>query len=374
VKIFVIGTSGAGKTPVARQVADALGVPHVAASAWVRRVFPPLGADASARERDEQVAAMTRFSIEELRADPFVCLRSLDGQLASDCVVEGMRNPFDLVHAFDPRTDLAVFLTRADNPVAPTEFERGVGVIRAYLAWLRASGIAPRELALEIALATTADIESAAERVVAQARALGRAHDAEDKAAGKPLPHDARPARVHADIAPLALTVDRPLLHGGDPQYTGQRVACTAFAFSSYPGSVPTFKIVLPDGAVFSYVAPSALRAPAARASDEPELALDDLVYHACPSGDVVVSVFAALAGDVLCYFKKRDRWLAGTYRFTVDWYTGNDLLHCVTLANGQIAFLPHHKIKFAAGQHALTPGFAPYKKLRVEWKLTPDG
>jgi hypothetical protein len=56
-----------------------------------------------------------------------------------------------------------------------------------------------------------------------------------------------------------------------------------------------------------------------------------------------------------------------GTYRFTVDWYRGNDLLHCISLANGQVAFLPNHKVKFGAGHR---PGFEPYKKMRNTWRV----
>jgi hypothetical protein len=366
VKVFVLGSSGAGKTPVARLLAEALGVPHVPASEWVRAAFRELHAapphdDA---ERSARVTAMTRFSVDELRADPRACLRSLEGKLDGPCVVEGMRNPFDFVHAFDPRSDAVVLLTRADNALAPTSFERGLDVIRAYLEWLRGAGLLTdaewSARVREVSLATAAEIERTVDGLCAQfVPLLARS--------GAQVPDAERPqvAHVHADIAPLALFVDKPLLYGGDARFAGDVVPCTAFAFSSYPGSAPTFKLLLADGAIFSYVAPSALRWK--REIDGAPLPLDELAYHACKDGRIAVHAFAALRannGDVLAFLKKRDAWMKGTYAFTVDWYDGNDLLHCVLLENGQVALLPHHKLKFGV----LEPGFAPYKKLRNEW------
>jgi len=133
---------------------------------------------------------------------------------------------------------------------------------------------------------------------------------------------------------------------------------------SSYQGSVPTFKVLLADGAVFSYVPPSAL-VDRDRAAGEP-LELADLAYHNCPGGDICVSRFAELQGTVHAFLRRRNEWMDGTYRFTIDWYDGNDLLHLIALANGQYAFLPNHKVKFKDG----TREFKPYRKMHTEWKV----
>lgn len=351
-KLFVLGASGAGKTPIARQLADALGVRHVGASAWVRNAFagftPEVGHD-----RQKMVEAMTRFSIEELRKNPRACLDVAGPEMDVPCVVEGMRNPFDFVHAFDWRTDLVLFVQRGDNTLERTAFEEGLAVIGDYLSWLNKAAILDRDRVLVRSYPDAAAIE-------------GVVGEALEWIAGRMAPVDvaaAPPARVHANIAPLDVFVDKPILFAGDATYAGELVPCRAFAFSSYPGSAPTFKLLLEDGAIFSYVAPSVLRWK--REVSAPQLALDELTYHVCPSGDVVVSTFDALQGQHLCFFKKRDVWLKAQYVFTVDWYTGNDLAHCVLVENGQIALLPHHKIKF----HGDAPGFAPYKKLRNEWR-----
>jgi hypothetical protein len=153
-------------------------------------------------------------------------------------------------------------------------------------------------------------------------------------------------------------------LYNMDPARVGELRPCTAFTLSSYVGNAPTFQVLLGDGAVFSYVPPHALVDPERRA--KPELPLADLVYHDCKSVDIAVQALDALRGPVLAFFKNRDLWLAGSYLFTIDWYTGNEMLHCVSLVNGQYALLPSHKLKF--GDHP--PGFEPYKKIRREWSV----
>jgi len=174
-----------------------------------------------------------------------------------------------------------------------------------------------------------------------------------------------RPRRVHADVPPLATHVRGEYLFDMDLRHVGEHLPCTAFAVSSYEGSVPTFKILLPDGTVFSYIPPSALVDPG-KAGDGPALELADLAYHNCPSGDLCVHCFEQLRGPVQAYFRRPRVWLAGTYLFTIDWYTGNDLLHLIALANGQYAFLPHHKVKFQDGVQELPP----YRKMHTEWKV----
>lgn len=369
-KLFVLGRSGTGKTPLAAQTAAALGVPHVGASEWVRRMFPALPASSttpgSVVARQAQIEAMTRFSLDELRRDPASCLAFLERHhdLTRPCVVEGMRNPFDFVRTFDPRVDVVVLLERDGSPLVKTGFEGGLDVVAGYLRWLVDNRLLDDASVLSLSYAEPAALDDCIARSVAFARARFPTE----------APVDARLARVHVDIPHLSLSVKKSLLYGGDPRFDGEWVSCRAFAFSSYPGSAPTFQVGLDDGAVFSYVPPSGLCDLALQT--DLELSLADLVYHNCADGDVAVTTFSGLVGPVLCFFKHRDLWLAGSYRFTVDWYRGNDLLHCVSLANGQVAFLPSHKIKFGAlgaddADGAVgAPGFRPYKKMRNEWRV----
>ena len=367
-RVFVLGRTGAGKTPFARRAAEVLGVRHVGASAWVRERFPgaPPAADAGAAARARFVEAITAFAVAELRRDPAISVASLRDRVgpAEPCVIEGMRNPFDFVASFDPRTDVAVFLDHA-AAAPPTAFERGLDVIRAYVDWLVAATLAPSSSVFTYAFAEHG--------VAGDPRPGTLEHAIADFVARAPRPQASSGAgsrgtlgRVHAAIPPLRAHVRAEYLYGMDPARAGELRPCTAFAVSSYAGSAPTFQIVLDDGAVFSYLPPAALVDPARAVAGGPALELADLVYHDCKTVEICVHRFAALDGPVLAYFKHRDLWLAGTYLFTIDWYTGNDLLHAVALANGQYALLPSHKLKF--GDHP--PGFEPYKKIRREWVI----
>ena len=358
-RIFVLGKSHTGKSPFARRVAEALGLTCVGASAWVRERFPEPrpGDDASDDERARFVDAITRFAAAELRRDPNISVASLRSRVAPDehVVIEGMRNPYDFTCTFDPRTDHAVFLELA-NAQPATAFERGLDVIRMYLAWLEEASL------LDAGRVHEYRFTSYGERGVDAPDTLE--HAILDAVARLPHAHaEAQPtiARVHAQIPPFATHVRAEYLYNMDPARVGELRACTAFSISSYVGNAPTFQVLLPDGAVFSYVPPTGLVNPPVT---EPTLELADLVYHDCKSVEIAVQTFDALRGPVLAYFKRRDLWLAGSYLFTIDWYTGNEMLHCIALANGQHALLPSHKVKF--GDHP--PGFEPYKKIRREW------
>ena len=346
-KIFVLGASHTGKTPFAHRVSEAFAIPVVAASAWVRAKFPA-GAP---------VAEMTSYAIAQLRAEPAISVDHLRARITDPCVIEGVRNPYDFVHCFDPREDVAVFL-RPANSTTPTAFERGLDVIRAYLDWLASAELLGRRVIdIEFAefgepgAAREGTLELAIERFIAEIEVT-------------PSP---QPQRVHATIPPLRTHVRAEYLFGMDPARVGELRPCTAFSIASYQNSVPTFQILLDDGAVFSYLPPSALIDPAR--AREPTLDLEDLVYRDCKTTLISVHDFDALHGSVLAYFKRKDLWLGGTYLFTIDWYAGNEMLHALALDNGQYALLPSHKVKF--GDHP--PGFEPYKKIRREWTVSVD-
>jgi hypothetical protein len=364
-KIFVVGGSGVGKSPMARHLAEALGLPCLGASGWVRRRFPH-DPDSFA-DRAAFVAAITGFAIDTLARDPRASIDDLAGRadLDAPCVIEGVRNPFDFVHLFDPRADAVVTLAHATPPVAITAFERGLEVIAGYLDWLAATGLgAAHRLDYRIERWRDGDPGAGPSLDGAIADAIARLRPLVTAPA---VPT----ARVHAALA-LRAQVRGEYLHDLDPAYAGSLEPASIFAISSYPGQTPTFKARLGDGAVFCYLPPSALvdvalpgGAPLPRTSDL-VLELADLVYHDCPDEQISVHRFDALAGPVLAWFKRRDLWLAGAYLFTVDWWTGNDLLHGIALGNGQLALLPNHKLKF--GDHP--PGFAPYRKLRRTWTV----
>lgn len=352
-RLFVVGGSGTGKTPLARNVAAAYGVPHISASDWVRRLFP----SEPGQDRQAHIEAMTRFSLEALAANPLACLEDLGRHhaLSLPCVIEGMRNPSDLVRTFDPRADRCLSLRLEGNPLQPTTFESGLEVIDSYLRWLIAAGLMPADRYRSITCGAIADLDPAIGETVAWVSDLF-------PTAGLPA---GRRALVHADVPQIRTAVREEILYNNDPARVGGRVPCRIFSLSSYPGSSPTFQILLEDGAVFSYVPPSALLP--LQGDLDPELSLSELVYHNCPDGDITICEHAALKGHAWCFFRDRQLWLRGSYRFTVDWYQGNTLAHCVSLDNGQIALLPSHKISFGGEK---PEKLASYEKMRSEWSV----
>lgn len=350
-KIFIIGPSKSGKTPFADRVAAGLRCPCVGASEWFRQHFPPQG-DLS---RQEFTDAITRFSIEVLRRDPDVNIRYLrDKRLPSTpSVVEGIRNPRDFAHLFDYQEDRVVFLSCSQTDLEQTNFEAGIGVIRALVSYWINCNLMRTDRVTEVSMGSFDEIPAVADQY------LNSLEPTKDFY-----------SRVHAEMdPPLPCYVRAEYLYDMDPAKVGSYVPGCAFAVSSYPGSVPTFQVMLDDGSVFSYLPPHALvDLPLWKQAQEDSIEPVDaahLAYHNCPSGDFCLHSFKALRGDVQAYFKNTGRWLSARYLSTLDWYEGNDLLHLVALENGQYAFLPQHKLKFGADAELSLP---PFKKLRAAW------
>jgi hypothetical protein len=371
-RIFVIGASHTGKSPLARRLAESLNIRCLSAGGWVRERFPEPrpAADASSAERAAHIERLTQFAISELRRDPNVSVASLRSRLTPDehAVIEGMRNVYDFTHVFDPRSDHVVALFGpARTDTGP--FDQGIGPLLAYVDWMIAIGLLDADRKREYTFGEFGAIgdprpntlEHAIVDYLAYANRFRQIASLDPNAS---VPAPASRSHVHAEIPPIKTHVRAEYLYNMDSARVGELRPCTAFAISSYVGQAPTFQILLGDGAVFSYVPPNALVDPDRRA--EPTLELGDLVYHDCKHTEISVHDVGGLRGEVLAYFKKRDLWMKGEYRFTVDWYTGNEMLHCIALANGQFALLPSHKIKF--GDHE--QGFEPYKKIRREWRV----
>jgi hypothetical protein len=136
-KIFVLGTSYSGKTPLAERLGARLGLPVHSAGEWAREGFGH-----RCRDMREYVAEVTAWSLAELQTDFGRGLKHLRGKegLSDGSVIEGERNPHDFVHLFDPRAGWALTLVNLHNPIPPTPYEHGLEVIWRYLEWLAANG------------------------------------------------------------------------------------------------------------------------------------------------------------------------------------------------------------------------------------------
>lgn len=118
---------------MAKGLAEALCLPFISASGWVRSHF---GKEAS-------IADLTAYSQEQLRQNSSACLDHLRAQydLSSSCIIEGIRNPFDFIHLFDAKRDLVISLHYVTNPTQATLFETGLEVIEHYLKWLEQNAL-----------------------------------------------------------------------------------------------------------------------------------------------------------------------------------------------------------------------------------------
>jgi len=169
---------------------------------------------------------------------------------------------------------------------------------------------------------------------------------------------------VHANITPIKAVIREDVLYDMDPDKSSTVVPCLLVGVTSYKGSVPTFQIVAEGNSLFSYVPPHLV----STATKQPDFtySLKELVYHNCPDPEFSVSTLDFLKERQLAIFLRGPKvWVNGAYLFTLDWYTGNDLLHAVQLSNGQIGFVPQHKILLGGDLI-----FKPYKKLHCNWSV----
>jgi hypothetical protein len=159
--LFLVGLTKSGKTTIAARLASELGLIHVPASAWAREGFGDKGSGPDFTRR------LTEWSLVKLRADPDVCVRHVRARFTLDRgghVIEGVRNPRDLVGLHDPRRDVIVRIDNARVIGPETAFEEGVDVICAYAEWLSDTGLAAGRFA-RIAVRADEPLDAAAARV-----------------------------------------------------------------------------------------------------------------------------------------------------------------------------------------------------------------
>ncbi len=170
---------------------------------------------------------------------------------------------------------------------------------------------------------------------------------------------------VHANLDPIKAYVREDVLFNMDESKKNKYVKCELIAVSSYPGFAPTFQIVVRTESIFSYIPPHLLFLSYPEEENKELYPLSELVYHNCPEAEFSLSKLDYLINKtIFVWLKSKKIFVEAKYMFTLDWFTGNDLLHCVVLSNGQIGFFPSHKISLNK-----LP-FKPYMKLKKEWKV----
>lgn len=174
---------------------------------------------------------------------------------------------------------------------------------------------------------------------------------------------------VHAGLETMTVWVKEDIFFDLETN-TDKWVKCKLFGITCLAGRVPTFEILTADGYVFSDIPPHMIRWK--ESPDSVQYELQDLIYNNCLSEDFVVSEFAELKSRVAYVFLKgQKQYLQGQYWFSLDFYKNNNWYHAMKLENGQIAFIPSHKIVFSTdGKLKENHEFPKYKKLRKEFKV----
>lgn len=169
---------------------------------------------------------------------------------------------------------------------------------------------------------------------------------------------------VHADLPTTTVWVNDAIFYNLEKESTAW-VKCKLFGITCIKGRVPTFEIITSDGYVFSDVPSHMVRLQENPA--EAQFDLPDLVYNNCLSEHFAISLFPELEQKTaFVLLKSLNQYVSAKYWFSLDFYQNNNWFHCMKLNNGQIAFIPSHKILFgAAGKLPDNHEFPRYKKLR---------
>ncbi len=144
-KVFIIGATKSGKTTLAEKLSKKYDFKHIKASALIRDIFTKNESDFKSKQ--EFTEAITKFSIDVNRKDPYIISRYLrtSNNLDQNCIIEGIRNPNDFFELFDIANDKVILLKHENNDLKETEFEKGIEVIKDYLLWnLRVEIIHPK--------------------------------------------------------------------------------------------------------------------------------------------------------------------------------------------------------------------------------------
>ena len=184
---------------------------------------------------------------------------------------------------------------------------------------------------------------------------------------------------VHAPLETMSVWVNDTVFYNLEKD-SDNWVKVKVFGLTCLKGRVPTFEILTQEGYVFSDIPPHLLRwqAPLHKEPGH-ELsvfkqfyALSSLVYNNCLSEEFALASFPELmARHAFTYFKAEARYEKAHYWFSLDFYRNNNWYHCLKLANGQLAFIPSHKIVFSDNPDLPENHVFPdYKKLRHEFKV----
>lgn len=173
---------------------------------------------------------------------------------------------------------------------------------------------------------------------------------------------------LHLNLDPMKVLVKKQYLEDLNTGF-GSYMEASVIQVSSYKGHMPTFTVRLTDGTVFAYL-------PVAALTSQPiscDLAVDlaGMTCNTfCESEDFVLYELDGLKGlDIHCWDKKKNYLDVGTYMWTIEWHTENELCHLIHLDSGQFVFVPNHKLLALPKKSPRPKSLPEWKKLHAEWK-----
>jgi broad-specificity NMP kinase len=148
-RVFVVGATGVGKSTLAKKLAADLGCDVVSAGGWVR-----------AEAGDLPVEDLTLFALDRLREDPDLTLRWVGPRPDAEYqVIEGVRNPRDLAILLDPKTDVVLVLSLAENHYATEWEEQGIHAILIYMRFVTRTWSTPSSKSRPITFVYRKDVD-----------------------------------------------------------------------------------------------------------------------------------------------------------------------------------------------------------------------
>lgn len=150
-------------------------------------------------------------------------------------------------------------------------------------------------------------------------------------------------------------------------------VKAKLFGLSCLPHRVPCFEIITSEGHVFSDIPPHLIRFsdPLLNPPETPYYELSDLVYNNCLSESFCLVSFDELSCRYAhVYLKRLEQYVTGRYLFSLDFHHHNNWYHAIVLSQGQIAFIPSHKLTFSPSPIPPHDPLPAYQKLRTTFHV----
>lgn len=151
-KVFIIGLPTAGRTAVAKALAEQEGNYYISAFDWFKGTFRSQHKTESV---DDYNHSFMEYMIERLKIEPLLFSNNIKEVIKASpnhnkFIIDGLINPKNFVDIFDYNKDMIVILNRIDNDYDTHDYDNmSINVIRDYCFWLSSAGFIDKERWLE---------------------------------------------------------------------------------------------------------------------------------------------------------------------------------------------------------------------------------